>query len=493
MGGKDMITYGFSQQGKSHIQKGVVCQDAHQIETLKNGWKVLIVADGVGSAKHSEDGSRLASETIAHFCKKNIQSAMNGEQILEVLKNAYQIALQQIELFCQEQNGKIEDYDTTLTTVIYTGSMVYYGHAGDGGVIVRYDNGSYEMITVPQKGMDGISVRPLRAGVESWDFGIAGKRIAAVLLATDGMLDTLLPPLLNLSQIDFNPMIQKEKKMNVYITLTEFLMNADSVYNNLTIKKPDKFLENFMSGNSTNEQFNHCLKNAYSKLLGEEVANAVIATVERYNYTSWKIGNVTDDRTIVCAMNAQVPIHCQMPEYYAEPDWKILQSQYDRLAYPSLSTDDTVPPIGEDYIRVRLGKSAPEGWTGQENYKERGSMNEQEMAAYEENVLGNPNRPVLTPAVRSRERAIRAYDKQQKGRNKFNILKILILVVVYGLCVFALGYKAGKSNKSDISEKLIVHSETDAEETPSDAKKDQENKKFKSGVEVEITADGYAN
>ena len=490
-----MITYGFSQQGKSHIQKGVVCQDAHQIEILKNGWRVLVVADGVGSAKHSEDGSWLASETVAQVCKKNIRPAMNGEQILEVLKNAYQAALDRIELFCQEQDGKIEDYDTTLTTVIYTGRMVYYGHAGDGGIIVRYDNGCYEMITVPQKGMDGISVRPLRAGGESWDFGIVGKGIAAVLLATDGMLDALLPPLLNLSQIDFNPMIQKEKKMNVYITLAEFLMNADSVYNNSAIKKPDKFLEDFMNANSTNEQFNHCLKNAYSKLLGDETANAVIETVERYNYTSWKIGNVTDDRTIVCAINNQMPIHCQMPEYYAEPNWKILQSQYDRLAYPSLSTDNTVPPIGEDYVRVRLGKSEPEITTGKRNHMDPVSMNESVPAELKQRSVEPPNPPASAPSVRSREMAIRAYDKQKRGSNKFNILKILIVALVfgYGLCAFALGYKTGKNKKTDINEKMTVHSETDAEATASDAEKDKEENKEKPNIGVGVAPDGYTN
>ncbi len=468
-----MITYGFSQQGKSHIQKGVVCQDSHQIEILKNGWRILIIADGVGSAKHSEDGSRLASETVADFCKKNIQSAMTGEQILEVLKNAYQIAFRQIELFCQEINGKIEDYDTTLTTVIYTGTMVYYGHAGDGGVIVKYDNGCYEMITVPQKGMDGISVRPLRAGAESWDFGIVDKGIAAVLLATDGMLDTLLPPLLNLSQLEFNPMIQNEKKMNVYITLAEFLMNADSVYNNLAIKNPDKFLENFMSGNSTNEQFNHCLKNAYSKLLGDGYANAVIKTVEQYNYTTWKVGSVTDDRTIVCAINNQMPIHCQSPKYYAEPDWKILQSQYDRMAYPSLSTDDTVPPIGEDYIRVQLDKSTPEIRTENENHMEKLSDDELELVVIKKKLLENANPPRTTAPVRSRESAVRAYEKPKGRRKKINILCVIIGVIVCGFAVIGM-VTVGKGihKKFDTSGKLSADSQSDAEEAPYDSKED---------------------
>lgn len=250
-----------------------------------------------------------------------------------------------------------------------------------------------------------------------------------------------------------------------------------------------------MNANSTNEQFNHCLKNAYSKLLGDENANAVIETVERYNYTSWKIGNVTDDRTIVCAINNQMPIHCQMPEYYAEPNWKILQSQYDRLAYPSLSTDNTVPPIGEDYVRVRLGKSEPEITTGKRNHMDPVSMNESASTELKQRSVEPPNPPESAPSVRSREMAIRAYDKQKRGSNKFNILKILIVALVfgYGLCAFALGYKTGKNKKTDINEKMTVHSETDAEATASDAEKDKEENKEKSNIGVGVAPDGYTN
>ena len=53
-----LYTYGGSFQGRSHIERKVVCQDSSINKIVEiNGRKyaVLIAADGVGSAKHAED------------------------------------------------------------------------------------------------------------------------------------------------------------------------------------------------------------------------------------------------------------------------------------------------------------------------------------------------------------------------------------------------------------------------------------------------------
>ena len=55
-----MILYGFSIQGKSHIDKGTVCQDSNKTGRLRAGYYFGAVADGVGSAPHSDIGSKLA-------------------------------------------------------------------------------------------------------------------------------------------------------------------------------------------------------------------------------------------------------------------------------------------------------------------------------------------------------------------------------------------------------------------------------------------------
>lgn len=361
-----MITYGFSLQGKSHIKKGVVCQDSHAIVQLENGWYVLAAADGVGSAKYSSDGSQIATQTIAEYCRKYVRSDMDGEQLVGLLQKAYQVVFQRIELFCQEQNGRIEDYDTTLSVGIYTGVDLFYGHAGDGGIIIKDIYGQYEMVTVPQKGEDGISVRPLRAGSDSWEFGIVQGKVAAVLLATDGMLDALLPPLLNMRRLDIDTMIQN-KQMNVYVTLAEFFLNADCIFKNKNVKHPKSYLQNFLNGDITNEQFNECLYNAYSHMYSVQLAAAICNTVQRYNYCTWKINKVDDDKTIVCVINENIKKIAGFPQYYVEPDWKILQQRFDRLAYPSLyeqEEESIIENHGYEQVELQIDLTEPQEESG---------------------------------------------------------------------------------------------------------------------------------
>ena len=55
---------GASVIGKGHIEQNLPCQDNHYYETLENGWGIAVVADGAGSAKHSDKGSKLVASQI---------------------------------------------------------------------------------------------------------------------------------------------------------------------------------------------------------------------------------------------------------------------------------------------------------------------------------------------------------------------------------------------------------------------------------------------
>lgn len=66
-----IFEYGFSVVGKSHIKKGTCCQDSHCIRKLENGWIIAAVADGVGSAKNSHIGSKIAAKTVVEFCEES--------------------------------------------------------------------------------------------------------------------------------------------------------------------------------------------------------------------------------------------------------------------------------------------------------------------------------------------------------------------------------------------------------------------------------------
>jgi serine/threonine protein phosphatase PrpC len=58
--------------GYSHLsEKNGVGQDSSDVRTPQNGWVIGVIADGLGSAKHSEIGSSLAVSEVIEFVEKN--------------------------------------------------------------------------------------------------------------------------------------------------------------------------------------------------------------------------------------------------------------------------------------------------------------------------------------------------------------------------------------------------------------------------------------
>lgn len=333
-----MISYGFSIQGKSHVDRGIVCQDAHRIDKLNNGSHIAVIADGVGSAKFSDVGAKVAVESIVEFCKKNISKRTNKSECLHVLKSAYMYALESISTIAEEQRNVIDDYDTTLSVVIYDGKNILYGHAGDGGIVIRRNDGIINLITKPQKGIDGVSVRPLRAGSGSWEFGEITQDIASVLMVTDGILDGVISPfLLNLPEKNGN--IGSSEEKNVYITPCELLMNPNFVLKNKKISSPENALVKFIKAELDNNEFNSSIRAGFSKFFDKKLVNQICNSISTYNYVIWAMNKVTDDKTVVVLINDKTKIEVQNVKYYIEPDWKSLQKRFERLAYPELYKD----------------------------------------------------------------------------------------------------------------------------------------------------------
>ena len=263
-----MILYGFSIQGKSHIDKGTVCQDSNKTGRLSAGYYFGAVADGVGSAPHSDIGSKLAVEKLYEYCDNNIKKGMGQMDVEDVLCAGYEYAMETIQKYADSHDKKIENYDTTLSAVIYNGKKIIYAHAGDGGIIVRQTNGIVKPVTKRQKGADGTSVIPLRAGERSWKIGTYSGNVAAVLLVTDGMLDGVFQPtLLNLPSSTMELARGDFSQDNVYIAAAEFFMNPYAVYKNSKIKGAENFLHTFLEGNLLPKDQDSLIKRHQEKLV----------------------------------------------------------------------------------------------------------------------------------------------------------------------------------------------------------------------------------
>lgn len=66
---KDIVAA--SKRGRSHAQDGKPRDDDFRVSfNPQNGWYVLAVADGAGSARYSREGSRIACEVTEDYCKQ---------------------------------------------------------------------------------------------------------------------------------------------------------------------------------------------------------------------------------------------------------------------------------------------------------------------------------------------------------------------------------------------------------------------------------------
>lgn len=343
-----MITYGYSLQGKSHIDRNTVCQDSSAAVKLKSGYYLGVVADGVGSAPHSDVGSGIAVESLQAYCEQYVKKGMKDVELEDILRDGYEYAFRQVEKFVTQQGGSIADYDTTLSSVLYDGTKVVFGHAGDGGIIVRKKDGTITPITERQKGVDGTSVRPLRAGNSSWDFGICSDETASVLLVTDGMLDGVFQPVLvNLPSSAMELAKGTFAKNNVYVTACEFFMNPNMVYLNPHVKNHEAYMQHVLKGNlekKDQDDFLKCMIYGYTKTLGKEEACRLCEAIKKFYFAVWAVTKVTDDKSVVCLMNEKAKVTPKEQKYYQEPNWKWRQECYQALLYgkelPPAPSDD---------------------------------------------------------------------------------------------------------------------------------------------------------
>ena len=162
--------FGASQRGRSHAHVGSPRDDDFSIlRTDNEGWNILIVADGAGSAKFSREGSKVACESISRdlnlklsdsqdplnlgiqqFCSDKSRPEIND--LKEIKKLAYyqivpvvKAAISSIEAVmnnCREEPVTLKDFATTLLMAVTKKIGSYYlvisFAIGDGAIVV-YD------------------------------------------------------------------------------------------------------------------------------------------------------------------------------------------------------------------------------------------------------------------------------------------------------------------------------------------------------------------
>ncbi|EAW37528.1 PP2C family serine/threonine-protein phosphatase [Lyngbya sp. PCC 8106] len=144
-----------SVRGTSHEKFDLPCQDAHCYKRLSDNLLILAVADGAGSARLSEIGSKVAVETAVNTLAQMIDLPFSSPEEIDWkgrLMNSLNAAKMAVEAEASVQDVEIRELATTLILVLATSNFIAVAQVGDGAAVVEDKAGKIEAITQPEQG-----------------------------------------------------------------------------------------------------------------------------------------------------------------------------------------------------------------------------------------------------------------------------------------------------------------------------------------------------
>lgn len=220
LNGKGFSIVAASRRGRSHEHGGSFRDDDFFIsDDQTNGWSVMIVADGAGSAKNSREGSRIAVDTAGKHLVDSLAGEF-GSKISGLLgtwesdatsQNAIGTefhyffhkmagnAIQAIEQEAQAQNAPVKEYSTTLlaAAVKKDGANTFLATfwMGDGAIAAYGPRGTVKLMGTPDGGEFAGQTRFLdRNALADQGFGKRVRvgrlqNVSSIILMTDGVSD----------------------------------------------------------------------------------------------------------------------------------------------------------------------------------------------------------------------------------------------------------------------------------------------------------------
>ena len=138
-----------TMQGTSHIKNGVPCQDF--VKSSAYAVKIIALADGAGSATHSDIGAKFACEAIIN----NIERRFNKlyETDLPLLKKRLVNSVM-LRLYNSAKKKKVDisQFGSTLLFIAIQGNRVLAGHIGDGVIGAISNDGKISVLSEPERG-----------------------------------------------------------------------------------------------------------------------------------------------------------------------------------------------------------------------------------------------------------------------------------------------------------------------------------------------------
>ncbi len=208
-----------SRRGRSHEHGGTFRDDDFYVATTQdNGWAVLIVADGAGSAEFSHEGSRIAVETAGRYLVDGLDGEFGtklgtlvdgwdanpanaktiGEEFHYSFHRMAMLAVEAIESEAGARGAPVRSFATTLlaAAIRRDGDNTFLATfwIGDGAIVTYAPPGTVKPMGTPDGGEFAGQTRFLERATLADGFAKRvsigrHQNISSVILLTDGVSD----------------------------------------------------------------------------------------------------------------------------------------------------------------------------------------------------------------------------------------------------------------------------------------------------------------
>lgn len=195
--GDRWIALAASEIGTSHKRKDLPCQDASRVDITRAGLVIGAVADGIGSAQHSDVGSRLAVNAAVEYLLQHGTDllASHGRSARDHCRHALKAAAQVIKAHAEKQNGNTDDYACTLLMLLAAPDWLAALSVGDGFVVWRPASSDEHEVLIPPDKTEFVNYTHSITSsdiMETCRFELRSEPPAFGLVSTDGLLYLVL-------------------------------------------------------------------------------------------------------------------------------------------------------------------------------------------------------------------------------------------------------------------------------------------------------------
>lgn len=143
--------------GPSHVATGTPCQDALSVRAFagRDGtpWIAAAVADGAGSASHSQFGSQYITDCFTQFMEDALAEteARDETALAELIRRGIALMRSVLVDVSKSNARQLVDYAATLLVCVSDGKRIAMAQIGDGAIVLGI-GGNRRIAFRPQHG-----------------------------------------------------------------------------------------------------------------------------------------------------------------------------------------------------------------------------------------------------------------------------------------------------------------------------------------------------